>query len=90
VTASRVHAESIGTDTVVPFGIQVAEGRVVFPDGLELEKRGVTPDYPCLPTEDDLRKESDPCHVKALLEARKALGLPAQAPEIRVVPPPAK
>lgn len=88
VTASRIHAEQIGVDIVVMFGIQVAEGRVVFPDGLELEKRGVIPDQPCIPSESDLRRDSDPCHAAALLLARKALGLSQPEPEIRVVPPP--
>lgn len=88
VTAARILPQRMGTDTVVIFGIQVAEGRVVFPDGLELEKRGVTPDQSCLPTEADLRRGADPCLAVAILQARKVLGLPEAAPELRVVPPP--
>ncbi len=88
VTAARLLPQRFGTDTVVMFGIQVAESRVVFPDGLEMEKRGVTPDQSCLPTEADLRRGADPCMAVAILQARKALGLHEEAPELRVVPPP--
>ena len=53
-------------------------GPVFLPDGEELEKRGVTPDKVCIPTEEDLREEHDPCKDMALVLARKALGTTEQ------------
>ncbi|MBI2957174.1 MAG: PDZ domain-containing protein, partial [Acidobacteria bacterium] len=81
VTASRIFPHQVGTDVVVPYLVQVAVARVVFPGGEELEKRGITPDHFCLPTEDDLRAELDPCHALAYLLARRALGLPDEEPQ---------
>ncbi len=65
----------------MPYAIQIAVGRVVFPDGEELEHKGVTPDEFCVPTGEDLRKEHDPCLIKALALARKKAGLPDQVPD---------
>lgn len=50
------YSERIGTDQVVPFGVQVGMARIVFPDGGELEKNGVTPDVQCTPTGKEMRK----------------------------------
>lgn len=76
VTAARFFSRQIGVDTIVPFGVQVAVGRVVFPDGQELEKQGVKPDTHCIPSGDELREDRDVCRSAAVALARKALGLP--------------
>lgn len=76
VNASLTYIYTIGTDTLIAYGLQVAEWRVVFPDGEELEKRGVTPDHICIPTGKDLREERDPCLDLALDLARKSFGTP--------------
>lgn len=76
VTRSLYYGEHIGTDRMVSFGVQVGVGRVVLPDGTELEKNGVTPDVPCLPTGKEMREERDVCLLKAVALAREELGLP--------------
>jgi C-terminal processing protease CtpA/Prc len=76
VTRSMYFAESIGTDRLVPFGVQIGVSRFVFPDGTELEKHGVTPDVQCLPTGRDMRDGRDVCLIKAVQMARVKLGLP--------------
>ena len=69
----------IGTDQLVPFGVQVGMARIVFPDGGELEKNGVTPDVSCLPSGKEMREERDVCLWKAVAMAREKLGLPPDA-----------
>ncbi len=81
VNTSRVYPEQIGTDKLLPFAVQISVARVVFPDGEELEGHGVKPDVPCLPGEDDLREERDPCLMKAVSLARKAAGLDQEVPD---------
>jgi C-terminal processing protease CtpA/Prc len=73
VTVARFYSHQIGQDVVVPYGIQVAVARAVFPDGEELEARGVKPDVLCLPTEEDLREDRDPCLKVAINLARERL-----------------
>jgi carboxyl-terminal processing protease len=75
VNASLFFAEGVGTDRIVPFGVQISVGKIVLANGDELEKRGVTPDVPCLPSGDDLRSGRDPCLLQALSLVRKAAGL---------------
>jgi carboxyl-terminal processing protease len=77
VTRSMYFAERIGTDRVIPFGVQIGMSRFVFPDGTELEKHGVTPDIQCTPRGRDMREEKDVCLWKAVETARAQLGLPA-------------
>ncbi len=67
VNAAQFFPEHIGTERIVPFGLEISVGRVVFPDGEQLEKRGVTPE--------------DPCLTMALTMARKAAGLPEALPD---------
>jgi hypothetical protein len=64
----------MGVDSVVPFGVQVAIGRVVFPGSEELENKGVTPDQFCLPTPEDLREHRDRCLGMARVALMKAMG----------------
>jgi C-terminal processing protease CtpA/Prc len=65
LTAARFYPEKIGVDTIVMFGVGVAEYRVVFPDGKELEGVGVQPDELCVPSEGDIRENRDICLAKA-------------------------
>jgi C-terminal processing protease CtpA/Prc len=76
VTRSIYYPEHIGTDRVIPFGVQVGMSRFVFPDGTELEKNGVIPDVPCVLTGKEMREERDVCMWKAVEIARAKLGLP--------------
>ena len=73
VTVARVFLREMGHNTIIRYATQVAIGRLVFPDGQELEKRGVTPDHLCLPSESDLREDHDPCLDLALDLARKRI-----------------
>jgi C-terminal processing protease CtpA/Prc len=81
VNVAKIFPHHHGVDVVVPYAVEVAVGRVVFAGGEELEGRGVVPDQRCVPSEDDLREERDPCLDLAKSLARKALGLPAGARE---------
>lgn len=80
VTAARYFPMQYGSQSVVLYGVQVAVSRVVFPDGQELEKRGVTPDQPCIPTAEDLTAERDTCLGLALRLAEEKIGPAAKAP----------
>ena len=71
-TAARIHSKQIGAGVAVAFAVQVAEFRVRFPNGEEIENKGVTPDKVCLPTGADLREDRDPCLRLALQLAREA------------------
>jgi carboxyl-terminal processing protease len=81
VNTSLYYPEQVGGDSVVPFGVQIAIARVAFEDGEELEHHPIVPDYPCLPTEADLRSHADPCLKKAVALARKAAGRTEELPE---------
>jgi len=83
VTRSIYYPERIGTDRIVPFGVQIGMSRFVFPDGTELEKNGVIPDVPCLPTGREMREDRDVCLWKTVELARVKLGLQPD-PDIRV------
>jgi carboxyl-terminal processing protease len=76
VTRSMYYPEHIGTDRVIPFGVQIGMSRFVFPDGTELEKNGVVPDVSCTPTGKEMREDRDVCMWKAVELARAKLGLP--------------
>jgi len=64
-TAANFYSHKVGVDTIVPYGVQVATARVIFPGNEDLEKKGVTPDQLCLPTSADLAAGKDPCKDKA-------------------------
>ena len=80
VNASLFYPEHLGTERLTLFGVQIAVARVVFPGGEELEHHGVSPDVPCLPTNDDLLARRDPCLNRAFLIAHQKAGLPAELP----------
>jgi C-terminal processing protease CtpA/Prc len=77
VTRSMYFGEQIGTNQIIPFGVQIGMSRFVFPDGTELEKNGVIPDVPCTPTGKEMREDRDVCLWKAVELAREKLGLAA-------------
>ncbi len=81
VNASHFFSDRVGVDVVVPFGVQISVARVVLPNGEELEKRGVIPDRPCVPTPEDLLKDRDPCLDLALSLARRTSEPTAAAPK---------
>lgn len=81
VNTSLYYPEEIGANSVVPFGLSIAIAKVAFEDGEELEHNPIKPDYPCLPTEADLRSGADPCLRKAVALARKAAGRAEDLPE---------
>ena len=81
VNASLFYPEQVGGDSVVAYGVQISVSRVAFEDGEELEHNPIKPDYPCLPTEADLRSHADPCFKLAVALARKAAGRTQELPE---------
>ena len=44
VVSSRFFLEQLGTERVVPFGVQISVGKILFPNDEDLEGKGVTPD----------------------------------------------
>ncbi len=74
VQAANLYPHHVGVDTIVPYAIEISTGRVVFPDGEELEKKGVTPDVMCLPTQQELASGRDVCLEKARILALAKLG----------------
>ena len=76
VVSSKFFHEQLGTDRVVPFGVQISVGKIVFPNNEDLEGKGVTPDQKCLPTAEDLREKRDPCYSMAVAFLKKQLGVP--------------
>jgi carboxyl-terminal processing protease len=80
VVASREYDGAIGDRNAILFGTQISVARMVFPDGEELEGKGVKPDVFCVPTGDDMREGKDPCLQKALdLAGEKLRGKPKVA-----------
>ena len=73
VNAARIFDEKIGLDTIVPFTVEISVGRVVFPGGVELEGKGISPDELCIPTAKELHDKQDHCFSLALKMAQKAL-----------------
>ena len=73
VVSSKFFLEQLGTDRVVPFGVQISVGKILFPNNEDLEGKGVTPDQKCLPTAEDLHGENDVCYSAAMALLRKQL-----------------
>lgn len=57
----------------IPFGLSITVARIVMPDGLELEDRGVVPDISCIPTAQDLQAHRDVCLDQAMQLAQQAV-----------------
>jgi carboxyl-terminal processing protease len=60
VMVSRGHSHQIGVDTLLLYGTSVTDADIKMADGNSLEKTGVTPDEPALPTGPALRAGRDP------------------------------
>ena len=75
VVAARFWPEQLGTDRIVPFGVQISTAKVVFSDNESLEGKGVVPDQLCIPTGEDLSAHRDPCYSLALRTLSKQLGI---------------
>ena len=65
VMEARFYPESAGTDTVIPYGLNVTSSDLIMTDGKSLEKVGVTPDELILPTAADLAAGRDPVLARA-------------------------
>lgn len=68
VMEARYHSKEMGGETVVMYGISIAEAEVIMADGQSLEKVGVTPDMIALPSGEDLAAGRDPVLTQALLQ----------------------
>jgi C-terminal peptidase prc len=80
VQAANIYAHHLGVDTIVPYAIEISIGQVIFPDGESLEKKGVTPDVLCLPTQEDFAAGRDVCLAKARQLAAERLSAAAPKP----------
>lgn len=73
VAAARAFERNVGIDPAVFYGVQTTVARLVFPDGKDLEKVGVTPDTMCIPTAADLAAKKDPCMALAVATLKAKL-----------------
>ena len=85
VTEANYLDEEVGAGMVIAYGINVGTAKIVLPGGEILEKKGITPDVNCVPTEDDLREKRDPC-----LDLAAKLAQDAIAPKATVAAAPVK
>ncbi len=86
VTVSRVFDGLMGSQDAIPFSSSIGVARAVFPDGEELERKGVTPDVMCIPSGEDMQTQNDVCLDKALALARAKVDIkPAPQIEIRTM-----
>jgi C-terminal processing protease CtpA/Prc len=60
VMQSRGHGHQIGVDTLLFYATSITDADIKMADGRSLEKAGVTPDEPALPTGPALRAGRDP------------------------------
>ncbi len=60
VMRSRGYSHQIGVDTLLFYGTSVTDADIKMADGRSLEKAGVTPDEPALPTGPAMRAGRDP------------------------------
>lgn len=70
VMMSKVSSMSMGSESVVLYGMNVTHADVIMTDGVSLEHVGVTPNVRLLPSAESLSKSHDP----VLAEAFKLLG----------------
>jgi carboxyl-terminal processing protease len=80
VAVARDFEQHIGTEAAVFYGAQTTVAHVVFPDGKDIEKAGVIPDFMCIPEAADLVAKRDRCRDLAMttLKAKLAAGSSAQ------------
>ncbi len=65
VMVSIPHSYELGTGLVLNYGLSVTDADIIMPDGLSLERNGVTPDELMLPTAADLAAGRDPVLARA-------------------------
>ena len=82
VRESMGYRHTVGTATIIPYGMSVTIADVVMPDGGKLENAGVVPDELVLPTGEDIALRNDP----ALARALTLLGLPFTPKEAGALP----
>ncbi len=73
VSVARDFEQRIGFDPAVFYGVQTTVAHLIFPDGKDLEKVGVTPDIRCIPTAADLAAKQDPCRALAVATLKAKL-----------------
>ena len=66
VRVSRFFTHLSGSQIGALYGTSVTVSDVIMPDGGRLERTGVIPDEPILPTGEDLRRKADPVLARAL------------------------
>jgi C-terminal processing protease CtpA/Prc len=66
VNEGHIIQEKVGAQFMMPFAVVVTHAKLVMPNGEELEGRGVIPDVKCVPTPEDLARNSDVCLEQAL------------------------
>lgn len=66
VMRSRFHDFELGLDRLVFYGISITNADVIMTDGKSLERTGVVPDVPLLPTPEDLAAGRDPVLARAV------------------------
>jgi C-terminal processing protease CtpA/Prc len=67
--ATEINGE-VGAGMITYYGINVGMAKIVLSDGEVLEKKGITPDIACLPSQEDMRQKKDPCLALALKMAK--------------------
>lgn len=82
VRESMGYRHTVGTATIIPYGMSVTIADVVMPDGGKLENAGVVPDELVLPTGEDIAAGKDP----ALARALTLLGVPFTPKEAGALP----
>lgn len=78
VQAAHYLRKGAGVNPVVPYGVAVTTSIVIMRDGKSLEKVGVAPDLPSLPTGAQMAAGEDPALAKALAQTGNKL-TPAEA-----------
>jgi C-terminal processing protease CtpA/Prc len=60
VMRAKSYSHELGSDTVVPFGVNITDADIIMTDGNSLERVGVAPDEIKVPTAADLAARRDP------------------------------